>query len=121
MKKKTPVDELQSFFNAYEEKIKLIIKREIKKGINNALKEIKSGNRIPQILNELIEALQLDPNPINRKYRPATNNYKQFIYWIVNNNYDDFLTEDNFFTFIHCTIKKENVKRYFRDARDEKK
>jgi hypothetical protein len=121
MKKKSPVDELQSLFNAYEEKMKLIIEREIKKGIDNALKETKSGGKTPHILNELIEELQLDPNPISGKYRPASGDYKQFVYWIVNNNYDEILTENNFFTFIHCTIKEENVKRYFREARDEKK
>jgi len=116
MKKKSPVDELQSLFSTYEERIKLIIEREIEKGIDKAIKETK---REGGILNELIGALQLDPNPINGKYRPASGDYKQFVYWIVEHKYDEFLTKDNFFTFIHCTLKKEYITRYFREAKTD--
>jgi len=120
MKKKSPVDELQSLFSTYEESMKLLNEHveRIEKKIDEVQKNI-TGER-PTILTELINKLQLDPKPIDGKYRPASGDYKQFVYWIVDNEYDKFLTKDNFFTFIHCTIKEENIKRYFRDAKEER-
>jgi len=117
MKKKPPVDELQSRFSNFNEVIKLFNERfeRLEKGMDEINKKI-NGERT-SILTELINSLQLDPNPINGKYRPASGNYKQFVSWIVENNYDDYLTPDNFFTFIYCTVKEENIKRYFREAR----
>jgi len=119
MKKETPVDKIQSLFSNKELKLIYEHVERIEKKIDGLHKKIKDAER-PSILTELIGALQLDPEPIDGKYRPASDDYKQFVYWIVNNNYDEFLTKDNFFTFIHCTIKKEYITRYFREAKDER-
>jgi len=117
--KKSPVDEFQSHFNSYEERLKLINEHleRVEEGINKALKKI--NDRPPQILQEIIDKLQLEPKPINGKYRPSSGDYKQFVNWIVDNRYDDYLSEKNFFTFIHCTIEKESINRYFREARTD--
>jgi len=40
MKKKSSVDELQSLFSTYEERMKLIIEREVEKGIDKAMKKM---------------------------------------------------------------------------------
>jgi hypothetical protein len=73
-----------------------------------------------EILKELVSALQLDPEPIDGKHRPSGGNYKGFVRWIVDNNYDDYLTPKNFFTYIYCTVEKESIKRAYRDAREKR-
>jgi hypothetical protein len=74
----------------------------------------------PKIIQELIGELQLYPDPIDGKHKPIKNDRK-FIRWLVENNYDERLTEDNYLTFINCTLKEETINRYFREARDEMK
>jgi len=90
MNKKPSVDELQSLFDVFKKEIKLIVRDEIRE----TLKEIT--REPPRVIKEIIEALQLNSIPINGKYSPASGDYKQFIYWIVDNNYDEILTEDIF-------------------------
>jgi hypothetical protein len=72
-----------------------------------------------EILRELVSALQLDPVPINGKYKPPHENYKGFVMWIVDNNYDDYLTAKNFLTYIHCPRKEESIRRYYREAEEK--
>ena len=116
MKKESPpVNNFKSRYGEYEILIKLI-----KEENDRFLNEFYS-KRPPKPIQELIDQLQLDHIPINGKYRPASGNYKKFVYWIVDNKYDEILTQDNFFTFIHCTVKEENIKRYFREAQDSQK
>jgi hypothetical protein len=70
------------------------------------------------ILGELVLALQLEQ--VDGKHKPPDRNYKRFVRWIVDNNYDDYLTQSNFFKFIDCPVKEENIKRYYREAREKR-
>jgi len=65
--------------------------------------------------------LQLEAIPIEGKYRPTCGNDRSFVIWLVNNEYDTYLTQDNYFTFIHCSLDPETIKRYYRDARETKR
>jgi hypothetical protein len=67
MKKKPSVDELQSLFSTHEEKMKLIIEREIEKGIDKALKKITSERESPPMLGTL-EELTKGNSPVLRRW-----------------------------------------------------
>lgn len=107
-----PVDNLQSRYNEYEE-----LKKFIKEENDRIIKEVLSKKH-PTVIQELIDALQLKTQPIDGKYCP-TIPHKDFIFWLVNNDYDVYLTQDNYFTFIHCSLDSETIKRAYREARDE--
>ena len=116
MKKGTlPVDNLQSRYNEYEE-----LKKFIKEENDRIIKEVLSKKH-PTVIQELIDALQLEARPIEGKYRPTSGNDSKFVSWIVNNKYDTYLTQDNYFTFIHCSLDPETIKRYYRYAREIKR
>jgi len=76
----------------------------------------KQKNKPPEIIEQLIDALQLHPNPTNGKYLRIGKSDRQFVFWIVENNFHDRLTPDNYFDFIQCCLRKEVINRYFRDA-----
>ena len=82
--------------------------------------ELNKRFSTPKIIQEIIESLQLKPHPIDGKYELAADNHKQFVIWLVNNNYNEYLTQDNYFEFIHCRLDAETIKRYYREARNEK-
>jgi hypothetical protein len=81
---------------------------------SESAKETHEQKVLP-IIKELIGALQLKPEPKEGRYIP-TNSIPQFIKWIVENKYDEYLNQNNFLKFIYCDLKEETIKRYFRDA-----
>jgi hypothetical protein len=67
-----PVDNLQSRYNEYEE-----LRKFIKEENDRIIKEVLS-KKPPTVIQELIDALQLEAKPLKGKYR-ATNGDKDFI------------------------------------------
>ena len=90
------------------------------KKILDKLDSITNKKEPPGIIKELIDALQLHSKPIEGKYKPINKSDRQFIFWIVNNLYDDRLTPDNYSNFIQCNVNENTIKRYYNNARDEK-
>lgn len=86
---------------------------------NRKTDQDNNKQKIPEIIQELIDTLQLEPEPIGGKYQP-TKNDRKFVFWIVDNKYDDYLTQDNYFNFIRCNLEENTIKRYFQEAKDER-
>ena len=117
-------NELDAVFYEFAIKIESpntkILKR-LEKKFDKLIAEQNNNHELtPKIIGELIDNLQLKPEPINGKYRPTSDNDRQFVFWIVENNYDDYLSSDNYFLIIHCNLKKDTINRYFLEARDER-
>jgi hypothetical protein len=70
------------------------------------------------IIQEIIEAHQLNPDPIDGKYKSANNNEKEFVHWLVENKYDEYITPENYSIYIYSNVKDESIKRYYRTSRD---
>jgi len=106
------------------------LRYEILKKLKEYLEEIKAdaaqaGNEghsnTDDVIRQLIDHLQLKPKSVNGKYSITAKSHRQFIFWIVDNNYDDYLTQNNYFDYIDCQHKAETIKRSFREASRKRK
>jgi hypothetical protein len=113
MNKKLSIDELQSYFNNYEEKMKLFIEREIEKGIDKAIKKI--NDRPPKVIVELIDAGQLEQKMTNGKYKPI-NKITEFMAWLSNYGYEDCLNFKFFKKFIFYKNTEGTIKQYLKPS-----
>ena len=91
---------------------------EIKNTVDSIHESLESRTIVPKVICELIEAMKLDPKPINGRYKIAGISDREFVNWIVKEKYSEFLTQDNYFTYIHSEIKEETIKRYYREAEE---
>ena len=74
------------------------------------------------IIKELRDALVLKNDlSENGKCIHNQSSDRVFVKWIVDNNYDDFVTEKNYFDIFECKLKMNTIQRYFEDARAESK
>ena len=117
------LNEVFTEFSGKEKSPSIDIQKIIEQVLNAATKRgtevIESKNATPEIIQEIIDALQLSQEPIDGKYCITGKSDRQFVFWVVENKYHDRLTADNYNYFIHCKIKEETIKKYFQEAIEE--
>lgn len=99
-----------------EERLKEIEKilAEFSPLLKNALKAKESPRNIFQ---ELIQAGQIDPTPLNGKYVIYRSNLSQFIEWVFDNNYEDDISPELIFNRFRSINTEQysltTIKKYF--------
>jgi hypothetical protein len=75
----------------------------------------------PKIIKVFIDEGQLEPNPVNGQYKPFKN-VRQFIFWCVDNNYEDDISVNFILYYInHEGVDEKSIREYIAEAKRQKK
>jgi hypothetical protein len=81
--------------------------------IMQEISELLKNIQPPQIIQDLIEAGQLEKKPINGKYKPIFE-ITIFMEWLFNSGYEDYLNFNFFKKFIFYKNKDNSIKQYLK-------
>jgi hypothetical protein len=82
---------------------------------DNVFRNYLNEHCTPQVIKDLIEAGQLEEKPINGKYKPVFE-ITDFMIWLDENNYGDYLVFNFFDKFIFYELTKETIKQYLKPS-----
>jgi hypothetical protein len=75
----------------------------------------------PKIIKVFIDEGQLEPNPVNGQYKPFKN-VRDFVFWLVDNNYEDDISVNFILYYIfHEGVKENSIREYIAEAKRLKK
>lgn len=75
----------------------------------------------PKIIKIFIDEGQLEPNPVNGQYKPFKN-VRDFVFWFVDNNYEDDISVNFILYYIyHEGVKESSIREYIAEAKRLKK
>jgi hypothetical protein len=75
----------------------------------------------PKIIKVFIDEGQLNPIPVNGQYKPFKN-VRQFIFWCVDNNYEDDISVNFILHYIlHEGVDENSIREYIAEAKRLKK
>jgi hypothetical protein len=87
----------------------------------NAESPIITNIEPPKIIKVFIDEGQLQPNPVNGQYKPFKN-VRQFVFWCVDNNYEDDISVDFILYYIfHDGVYETSIREYIAEAKRLKK
>ena len=87
----------------------------------NAEPPIITNIEPPKIIKVFIDEGQLEPNPVNGQYKPFKN-VRQFVFWCVDNNYEDDMSVNFILYYIsHEGVDEKSIREYIAEAKRLKK
>ena len=124
MKQKTSTDELIFLFKSHEEKIRAIVKEEIREALKEIISQEKTPSDLPPIIQRAKAEGLLQEAVVNGKcIKREGKKDADIIEWMVDySGYEDTLTADLYIQFIQTNVKPQSICQYisrsFREAKN---